>query len=442
MTPIRFDDVADVLPDLAELRPVLDHLLATSSPDPDRRWAASSELDSAGARLVDPGLPAATADALAEGESEHLARIFRVVLESIAALQRGDAASGAHALLEAAALEERRNRPHRALAYAASAARAAAGGREPRLLATALRRQARAARTAGQLPEAERLYANGHEVARDVGDTPGAAEGAIGVGNVLEEQGRWREAKEWYLLALQLVDSARPSPELWHALLNVHVATRSLGDVEESVEWLRRAEDVAGELGDPHAPAILANAWGQLHMARGDFRLARSRFEEALGAPASSWARVNFRLNLGEALLADGLTLEAAEAAREAERDALVTAVVTKLPEVYRLLGRIASARGNADAFVLFERAIQIVRDRGLPPVEEAMTLQAYARELHGAEPERAQELRRRASEIYDSLGIPGARARWAEAFGDGDQDTHVVGGAPAPETNDGEDDS
>ena len=40
---------------------------------------------------------------------------------------------------------------------------------------------------------------------------------------------------------------------------------------------------------------------------------------------------------------------------------------------------RIASERSNPDAFVLFERALQIVRERALPPLEEAITLQAYA---------------------------------------------------------------
>jgi hypothetical protein len=50
MTRLRFDDVARALPELDELRPVLDHLLAGSVPDPSRRWAGSGELGTAGAR--------------------------------------------------------------------------------------------------------------------------------------------------------------------------------------------------------------------------------------------------------------------------------------------------------------------------------------------------------------------------------------------------------
>jgi tetratricopeptide (TPR) repeat protein len=196
------------------------------------------------------------------------------------------------------------------------------------------------------------------------------------------------------------------------------VVSRSLGDIEESVDWLRQAEAVAEGLGDASASAILHNAWGQLHAARGEFGEAILRFRAALAAPAGPWARVNFRLNLGEALLAEGRALEAAEEAREAERDALGAGVASKLPEVYRLLGRVSAAGGNADAFVLFEQALEIVRGRGLPPMEEARTLQAYAEALRDGDPERAHEMRERAVTLYRELGIPGMRDTWADAHG------------------------
>jgi tetratricopeptide (TPR) repeat protein len=175
---------------------------------------------------------------------------------------------------------------------------------------------------------------------------------------------------------------------------------------------------VAAALGDPSAAAIVQNAWGQLHMARGEFGPAMRRFRDALAEPAGAWARVNFRLNLGEALLAEGLTLEAAEETREAEREALGAGVASKLPEVYRLLGRVTAARGNADAFVLFERALEIVRERRLPRLEEAVTLQAYGDALRDQDPERAEELGERAAAMYRDLGIPGVRDTWAESYG------------------------
>jgi tetratricopeptide (TPR) repeat protein len=260
-------------------------------------------------------------------------------------------------------------------------------------------------------------------MAKDAGDAEGAAEGAIGIGNVLDEQGRWTEAARWYRTALELLEpTPRPRPEQWHALLNLHVATRSLGLVDESVAWLQEAEAVAAAQDDEAAPAVIHNAWGQLHMARRELAHAVWRFRDALAAPAGAWARVNFRLNLGEALLAGGHTLEAAEEAREAEREALGAGIAAKLPEVYRLLGRVAAVRGNADAFVLFERALAIVREQGLPPIEEAVTLQAYARAVGVHDPDLAGELRRRAVDLYRELGLPGARDPWSESYGIGDQ--------------------
>jgi tetratricopeptide (TPR) repeat protein len=419
MTRLRFDGVQEALPELDELRPVLDHLLAVSVPDPDRRWAGSGELDTAGARLVETGDWHGAAKALADGEGAHLARVYEAVLRAVACIEQQDHAGAAQSLLQAATMEERRNRSARAEAYASRAVSVARRHGEPRLLATALRRQGRAARAIGRLSDAERLYAAGHELARDAGDTEGAAEGAIGAGNVLEEQGRWHEAARWYRTALDLLAATPgPRPEQWQALLNLHVATRSLGQAEESVEWLRRAEEVVDALDDDSARGLIHNAWGQLYMARREFGEAVLRLRDAVDSPASPWARVNFRLNLGEALLAGGLPLDAAEEVREAEREALTSGVAAKLPEVYRLLGRIAASRGNADAFVLFERALRIVRERALPAIEEAVSLQAYAAAIGELDPERAHDMRERAAGLYRQLGLGGERATWAETYG------------------------
>lgn len=420
MIRIRFDDVLRTLPALDELRPVLDYLLAGSLPDPARRWTGSGELDGAGARLVDPETLEAAGTKVADQEHEHLGRVYHAVLEAVACLSEDDPDGAARALLAAAALEEARNRPERAEAYAASAAAVARSGRDPRLTATALRRQARATRALGHLPEAETLYAAGYEIAKGAADRRGAAEGAIGAGNVLEDQGRWPAAEGWYREAIALLESeSRPAPEQWHAWVNLHVVARSQGKLEESVEPLRRAEEIAVALDDRSAPPILLNARGQLEMARGAFDDATERFREALAASSAARAKVIIRLNLGEALFALGRTLEAAEEVREAEREALAAGVTTKLPEVYRLLGRIAYARGNGEGFVLFERALEVSRERHLPPLEEALTLDAYASSLRRPEDSgRADELRSRAAEIFRRLGIAGSREQWADSFG------------------------
>jgi tetratricopeptide (TPR) repeat protein len=236
---------------------------------------------------------------------------------------------------------------------------------------------------------------------------------------VLEDQGRWSEATAWYHAALAALDKIDgPVPERWHAQLCLHIVARSRGSIDESLAWLERAEVAAAAVDPVAARPFLENARGQLLMARGDFAEAERHFRAALAATSHARGRVTIRLNLAEAMLAQVRTLDAAEEAREAEREAIRTALVPKLPEVYRLLGRIASAEGDPDAFVLFERALALVREHGLPALEQAQTLQAYAdAEARVGNAETAAELRRAASEHFEALGIPRMRQTWADVF-------------------------
>jgi tetratricopeptide (TPR) repeat protein len=256
-------------------------------------------------------------------------------------------------------------------------------------------------------------------------DHRGAAEAAIGAGNVFEEKGHWGDAEVRYRTALTVLESeSGPVPEEWHALLNLHVVLRSSGDIQGSRAPLDRAEAIARDLGDEAAIQFLENARGQSLMASGEFSAAIDRFRTAISASTGARASVTIRLNLAEALLAEGRNLDAAEEARKAEREALAARLGPKLPEVYRILGRVAAADGNPDAFVLFERALDIIRTRELPELELAITLQAYgdAERLVG-EPATADELNARADALYQQLGIQRSRSQWADQYGS-DQET------------------
>lgn len=210
-----------------------------------------------------------------------------------------------------------------------------------------------------------------------------------------------------------------PAPERWHALLCLHIVARSRGAIDESMSWLAQAEQTATAIEPEASRPFLENARGQLFMARGEFAEAETHLRRALDSTAHARARVTIRLNLAETLLAQGRTLDAAEQAREAEREAIGVGLVPKLPEVYRLLGRVASADGDADAFVLFERALALIRERGLPPLEEAQTLQAYAEaEARRGDEDTATQLRRQALDLFEALGITHLRQTWADVYG------------------------
>jgi tetratricopeptide (TPR) repeat protein len=428
MKPLKLDEVRKVLPNLEELRPVMDLLVARSSPDPGRAWAASGSLGTVGERLVAADALAGTAEELAAEEHDHLKGIYVAVSRAIASLGEGDGLAAAEAFLVAAAQEEQRDRPERAAAYAAAAHRVARDERDQRVASVALRRWARADRARGRLEEARLRYEEAHGIARDMFDAQGAAEAAIGAGNVLEQQGDWTESEAWYRRALDsLSQGVEPGPERWHAQLNIHIALRSRGALDESLPWLRRAEETAATLGDESAEPFLQNAWGQLYLWSGSFREAEEHLRRALTRAPGAVASATIRLNLAEALLAQGRTLEAAEEAREAERATLRAGGVVKLPEVYRLLGRIATRESNQDAFVLFERALEIVRDRGLPDFEEALTLQAYAEaEAYRGEEDTARRLHEAAKQRFAALGITHMRHPWTDVYGPGSESTEA----------------
>ncbi len=418
MTHLRLDELWQLLPQLEELRPVQDLLLSRSVPDPRHAWAGSGELETAGARLVGDGMSATDAAELARRAAERTAQLFAALSRALTALVDEDRPAATTALLEIAALEEAGQDPHRAEAWARSAFLVARDDRDQRPAGLALRRWARAARARGDLTSALERYRDGYEICHALGDARAGAEAAVGAGNVLEDQGRWPEAERWYRRALDLLDEhgADGAAERWHALLNLHIVLRSQGRLDDALPFLRQAARLTED--DPSAVPFIENARGQLRQLQGEHTAAEEHFRRALAASDAPGARVVIGVNLAECLLAQRRSLDAAETARRAEVEALSHGLVPRLPEVYRILGRVASERSNPDAFVLFERALEIIEDRALPAVEAARTLQAYAEaEARRGEPETARELHDRADELYRTLGIAHPRHPWSEYF-------------------------
>lgn len=379
MSELRVDQVRTLLPDVDELRPLLDRMLGTSVSDPSRRWSASGELETVGSRLVrtselDEGLPE-----VLERERARLAALYRGVSRALRALEEGDGALASAVFLELAELEERSWRMDRAEAWALAAWRVARDLRDRRPAALALRRAARSARSRGHLTEAASRYQEALEMAWAAGDARGSAVAAVGCGNVAVDRGRWEEAGGWYVRALELVAGEASVPERWHAFQNLSIVARRRGDLEASRRWLERAEEVARALDDPDLAVEVENGWGMWALAAGDPPAAEDRFRSALRSAEDPKAVVTVSVNLGHALLAQGRILEAAEAARGAEAEALRAGVVIKLPEVYRLLGDVASAWGHEDDFVFYERALELTQAWALPAWERLETLEGYA---------------------------------------------------------------
>ena len=164
---------------------------------------------------------------------------------------------------------------------------------------------------------------------------------------------------------------------------------------------------------DPDAAVEVENGFGLLLLAVGDPRGAELHFAEALRSARTATARVTIGVNLGEALMEQGRSLEAGERARQAEAQALAASVTGKLPEVYRLLAKVARERAEGEAFVFLEQALDLIRERGLPSYEEALTHEAYG-DLRLAEGDVSRGLPqlREAAEIFDRIGMDEAAAR------------------------------
>jgi tetratricopeptide (TPR) repeat protein len=138
-------------------------------------------------------------------------------------------------------------------------------------------------------------------------------------------------------------------------------------------------------LDDTAARVEIQNGWGMLALAARDPGGAEARFRAALLGAREPKSLVTVSVNLGQALLEQGRTLEASEAVRTAEAEAIRAAVVIKLPEVYRLLGDVAAAWNHEDSFVVYERALELIAREGLPAWERPETMEGYARLLEWA---------------------------------------------------------
>jgi len=422
--PLRLEGILNLLPESETLRPLVEHLVGASRPDPERHWSGSGELGTAGARLVAVENLREELQELAAAEGRRLRRHYGAVGELARALAEGDGEGAVEEILGECHELETEGRVREARNWA-QAARSLARRHGSLRLAEALRREARCARTLGEVSEAARLYEEAFRRGKSDGRWADAVVAATGRGNVSVDRGRWEEAEEWYGRALALLEDGSPPLDpgvrralRWRLFQNLGITARERGALEEADERYREAEAEAAPLDDPAAEVEVENGRGQLDLARGEPRRAELRFRRALAAlgPEPGEAGVVVRVNLGTALLRQDRALEAGEVAREAEALALRARVLRRLPEVYRLLAEVAVARGEPEAFIFLDRALELIRNRGLPPFEEAVTLEAYAR-IRGREGEEevARDASRRAREIFAELGIDRPRSGTTE---------------------------
>jgi tetratricopeptide (TPR) repeat protein len=406
-------ELLGIFPRTADLGPFLDLLITSSTADPGRRWTASGELGTVGDRLVDAAEVTHATPHLGEEQAQRLASLYRRAAAVVEGVARGDWEGVASTLLEQGAAEEERGGSKDAeLWYLAGLAVARDHG--SLTAARALRLAARAARRNGDLASAAARYEEAWKGAGAMGREDDRVIAAMGRGNVEVDRGAWAEARLWYERALQPIGTeGAPRRERWQAYQNLAIVARRSGDLAGARGYLERAREEGERLADTDAAVEVENGWGQLLLAEGDPRGAEHHFSAALAAARTPVARVTIGVNLGEALLAQGRSLEAGERARDAEAAALAAGVTAKLPEVYRLLAQVARDRREGEAFVVLNRALDLIREKGLPAYEEAQTREALGTlRLEDGDPALGLAELVVAARIYDALGMGPATSR------------------------------
>ncbi|HEX8272176.1 MAG TPA: hypothetical protein VF615_05960 [Longimicrobiaceae bacterium] len=413
---LRMDQALGALPDSDELAPLREALIGASRDDAGRAWAASEAYATLDTRLADTAALEAQVAALAERVRERTEAVLRHTVRALRALEAGDPGGAARALVAAGEAEEADGRLDEAELHFRRALELGRKPRDRRAEGLALRRLGRVAAARGEFARAAGLYRRGWDVAEAQRDREGMVVACQGMGNAAVYEGRWEDAVEWYARGVALLEGAPPSRDLWLLESNLSVAERRAGRLERSAEWLERAERTAAALDDGEARLYVENARGMLLAARGDHAGAEAAFRRALEGGGTPSLRGSVLTNLADALLAGGRAAEAERVLRELELLAVARGLAPVLPYVYRGLGAVARARGDAEGFLFYEQALELCRRPGSPPVELAATQHEYARfEEAVGQTESARERLREALEIYARLGAAAETARAGE---------------------------
>ena len=413
---LRVSELLEILPRVQELGPFLDLLVRRSIPDPERRWTGSGELGTVGGRIIETDGVGDAVSELGASEAQRISELLRTAAGVVESIARGDWEEVARLLIDQGRADEGSGRSREAEAWYLSAHRLARDRgmvQAPR----ALRLAARAARSLGNSETAARRYEEAWRAAGELDLEEDLIVSATGRGNVDVDRGRWDEARSWYERALErLGEPGDPRRERWQVMQNLAIVHRCTGDLEGARRLLDRAREEGDRLKDPDAAVEVENGLGQLLLSLGDPRGAELHFLEALRAAKTPTAQVTIGVNLGEALLQQGRSLEAGESARQAEAEALAGSVSEKLPEVYRLLAQVAKERAEGGAFVFLEQALELIRERELPSYEEALTQEAYG-DLRVAQGDldRGLSQLRAAAEIYRRIGMGETATRLLE---------------------------
>ena len=407
---LRFDPTVEALlqlvPGVDELELLRLELIRDAVPDPGRAWDSSSAYSTVDKRIL-------TADDVERALTKAhdlMVQYATVLHEGLRPVFRsyfaGDSEGASRHLIALGERHEASGRANGARQCYHAALRLALPLPDKAAQILVLRRLGRVGLALGDFKDATAFYERSAELGHDSGDLPGVIIGRTGAGNVSMYQGRWAEAEQAYLSALELSEGAGALAlergQLYNNLGNLHTRW---GRLESAEEWLEKARALWEGVHSPVDRAVWFLNLGHLREAQDRLPEAREAYECGIALPIPSTVKALIAADLAEACLRDGFMSQAEEVARLAEEHAIESSSPYTMGYLYRSLGNLARARGDEDGFTFFEKALQIAREKGYPSLE-ADTLANYAdlrRKSGGVE--EAEAYLERARELFIQLG-------------------------------------
>ncbi len=416
-TPLA--EVLPLLPDLPELESLRSALLAAAKGNPFRVPPAAEWYVTIEDRVLDIQ---AIEDALSESETElhqQVSALYtgyrRIFADKIA----GNAEDAVSNIVRLGDAEFDLHRYDRARRFFETALALSVPLREPEPRIQALRRIGRVAHRAGDLPDALMYYERSARLAIDSGVAGEAVIALTGAGNVLTAKGSWELAEARYREAFGQLggesgERSLQTAQLWH---NLAVVRRVQGDFAAAESLLDRARDLLDVANHPESVAFNYHSRAEIRSRQGRFEEARQLCRKALAHPVSPHLRAIFGSDLAAYYVAEGQIEAARQAAREAEEHAIASRSPYALGSVYQELGNVHRADRDEEAWIFFERALDIARRYGFRKLEADILLDYALQRDMMDEHEEAHAYRERAAELFREMGAAADEERAIQAL-------------------------
>ncbi|HEU4559923.1 MAG TPA: tetratricopeptide repeat protein [Longimicrobium sp.] len=400
-----------MLPALDELEVLRLQLVAAAVRDPGKEWDSSNDNTTIDKRLVDQDAAERALEEARASLHAYVDELHDGLLPLFRSYFAGEHEQTARELVTLGEkLEERGRAVGARLCYrAALTVSFPLLNKDAQILA--LRRVARVSGNLGDFEEAFSYYERSAELARDSGNLHAEVIARTGLGNVRMWQGRWSDADQHYHHALALAESAGPGElvlERGHLYNNLGNLTTRTGKLDDSERWFESAFRTWEALSSPVDLAVCHAHHAHLREAQERWDEARRSYEAALALPTSASIRSVVATDFAEWWLHEGHVTPADEWGRKAEEWAIASGSPYTIARMYHGRGNIARWRGDEDGFTLYEKALEIAREKEYPYLEaEVLVDYAALRGKNGGAEEAAAYLER-ASELFREMGAMG----------------------------------